>query len=998
MSVTTKSFNEPDHNRFFLRSDWLSFWLTFAISLIVYTLTLAPSVTLEDSGELIVAADYLGVPHPPGYPIWTVMSWFFQWIFNFVTYHGYPNPAWGVNFFSAFSGAVGCGALAMLISSSGRALLEAFDFSKVNLAEKTRAHFAAFAGLSAGLLFAFTQCMWSQSVIAEVYSMNIMFQSVVLLLLYRWTRQPENTNLLYTLVFLFGLGCTNHQTLMFMGPALAIAILFVDWKLFRDFAIVGVLLLVMVAAQKGLSATPGNPWAWITGPAKPGFWMWTAYALAIPLLGLFLPNGKKVCLTILLVYLGASFYGFMPLASEQNPPMNWGYARTWEGFIHAISRGQYERVVLAHVFSLRFLKQIGIFWLDLRAQFYWPIAVLAAIPLFFMPKLKKRENLWILTTLVAFVGVSIVFLVLQNPKLDIQNRFIGRVQYIQSHAIYSIWIGYGILLLMGWLESLVKNNPLTKVAGVTLVAILPLALIYKNYTDADQIRITGGSEMNGHDFGWQFGNWELQGVDGIKADLQAKHSPKEFEKLWASYPDKTYPQPMETNAVFFGGTDPGRFVPTYMIYSAKVRPDIYLITQNALADQTYMSTMRDMYGDQIYIPTQQDSNQAFNEYVEAVQSGKIQAGADVKIENGRVSIQGVTGVMKINALLSKDIFDKNQLITEPKTDEATRPSAAAIVPEHPVEGAPKTRAFYVEESYPMQWMYPYLTPHGLIMKLNNKPAPLTNELIAQDKGFWDWYTEYLLNDEKFIRDITARKTFSKLRNSIAGLYQARGKYKEAEYAFRQAIQLYDLSPEANFRLATLLKSEGRYPEAIELMQTLLDKDRLNEQVATFTESLKREKSIMDRLQDLNRRKAAGEKVPPEQILSLYAQLGQRKQAMNLATQMLNDPQTSPQILLNLAAFFEQQHDLNGTASALQKLIQKQPNNLNIRVTLAAVYSRLGRNDQCMSQLRAVVATGGTQWKLKLQQDKRLAHLRNLPEFQNLTRTAPANPALSPFLK
>jgi len=71
--------------------------------LVFYTLTLQPTVGLEDSGELIVASDFLGVPHPPGYPIWTLLTWFFQWVFHGVTFHGQPNPAWGVNFFSAFS-------------------------------------------------------------------------------------------------------------------------------------------------------------------------------------------------------------------------------------------------------------------------------------------------------------------------------------------------------------------------------------------------------------------------------------------------------------------------------------------------------------------------------------------------------------------------------------------------------------------------------------------------------------------------------------------------------------------------------------------------------------------------------------------------------------------------------------------------------------------------------------------------------------------------------
>ncbi len=985
---------QKDH--FYSRTDWIAFWVTFGISLIVYTLTLAPSVTLEDSGELIVAADYLGVPHPPGYPIWTVVSWFFQWIFGFVTYHGQPNPAWGVNFASAFTGAVACGVVAMLVSSSGKAILGSYNFAKENLIEKTREHFAGFAGVSSGLLFAFTQCMWSQSVIAEVYSMNIMFQSFVLLLLYQWMRQPEKMKPLYALAFLFGLGCTNHQTLMFMGPAMALAILVVDWRAFRDFAIVGLLILVMVIAQKILAETPNNPWLWVAGPEKPGFWFWNVYLLVMPLLGLFLPNGKKVCFTILLVYLGVAFYAYMPIASEQNPPMNWGYARTWEGFIHAVTRGQYERVILADVLSPRFLDQLGIFWLDLRAQFYWPIAILAAVPLFFMPKLKRRENLWIFVTFLAFAGVSIVFLVLQNPKLDIQNRFIGRVQYIQSHAIYSIWIGYGILLIMGALESFVKNNRYTKVIGVSLVAIMPLALIYKNYYDESQRVISGGAEMNGHDFGWQFGSWQLQGVDGIKADLLRKHGEEEFEKIWAEYPDPTYPLPMETNAIFFGGTDPGRFVPTYMIYSAKVRDDVYLITQNALADRTYMNTMRDMYGDQIYIPTSKDSDTAFNNYISAVQSGKIPAGADIKFDNGRVSVQGVGGVMRINALLSEEIFKKNQFITETKTDERTRPSAAAVVPENPIVGAPKARAFYVEESYPMPWMYPYMTPHGLIMKINNEPTELTDEMIKKDRDFWDWYTEYLISDPKFMRDITARKSFCKLRSSIASLYQARGKLAEAEYAYRQSIELYDLSPESTFRLASLLKVQGRYDEAIEVTEALLKKDALNEQIAIFYNGLKNESQNIGRLRDLEKRRAAGENIKPEELLQTYAQLGQQENAYKIAQEVLNDPKSTDQSLLSIAFFFERNKNIQATIITLQKLLERQPNNLDWRISLAALYSQINQMEMSMDEIRKIIATGGESWKAKMRTDQRLAHLRSNPVFRQLVMNQTANTSI--FLK
>lgn len=771
---------------FFRRSDWIAFGLTFLIALVVYTLTLAPTVTLEDSGELVVASDYLGVPHPPGYPIWSLLTWAFQWVFHGVTYHGYPNPAWAVNFFSGFAGALACGILAMLVSRSGMELLRSLKKETDVLGEKTESLFCATAGMAAGLLLAFSQGMWSQAVIAEVYTLNILFQTAVLLFLYRWMAEPDRPKPLFLMAFTFGLGLTNHQTLLFMGLAIGLAVFLRNIRLARDFAAVGVFYVLMVFLNKFGPVE----WQWTRGPGHFAFWFWSVYAVVVPVLGLFLPNGKTVCATYLLMLLGLSFYVYMPFASEQNPPINWGYPRTWEGFMHAITRGQYERVTLTDVFSLRFLQQIGAYLHDLRSQFFGPVALLAVLPFAFIVRVGRRNRNWLFTTLLAFVGVGIIFIILQNPKLDMQTLFIARVQYIQSHAIYAIWLGYGLLLLMAWLEALVGNNPFTKWLGTLMVFLLPFSLVAKNYFSEEQKRVVGGSEQNGHDFGWQFGNWQLRGVEGIKEDLwyYCDQDEEKFAEEWADYPNPEYPPPMGTNAIFFGGTDPGRFVPTYMIYCPQVRPDVYLITQNALADNTYMAVMRDLYGDQIWIPSQLDSNRAFNEYVEGIRSGKIQAGADVQMEGGRVQVQGVGGVMQINGILCKQIFDHNQFITEVKTDEATRQSGAAVVPRKPVlpDGSLRRRDFFVEESYVIPWMYPYLTPHGLIMKINNEKTDVTEAMIKNDREFWDWYVERLTGDEKFLRDVVARKTFSKLRSAIAGLYSARADQAAREHASARA--------------------------------------------------------------------------------------------------------------------------------------------------------------------------------------------------------------------
>ena len=90
----------------FQRQDWAAFAITTLITLMGYLWTLAPDVTLEDSGELAVASYYAGVPHPPGYPVWTIYSWLFTVLLPF------SNIAWRVAVSSAVTAALSSGILA----------------------------------------------------------------------------------------------------------------------------------------------------------------------------------------------------------------------------------------------------------------------------------------------------------------------------------------------------------------------------------------------------------------------------------------------------------------------------------------------------------------------------------------------------------------------------------------------------------------------------------------------------------------------------------------------------------------------------------------------------------------------------------------------------------------------------------------------------------------------------------------------------------------------
>lgn len=990
-------FFEKQEGAFFRRVDLNAFWTTFAISFAAYFYTIAPTVTLEDSGELAVASDYLGVPHPPGYPIWTLLTWFFQWIFHWVRYYGqpdsnlmlvlkslkdvfdgggfqgHPNPAWSVGLCSAFFGAFACALFALLISRSGADILRGVKKTTEVIGLGTESLICWVGGVTGGLLFCFSPVLWSQSTIVEVYALNAFFMVLTVLLMYRWMCRPHEDATLYLTGFIFGLGLTNHQALLFVLPALMAAMWYRDRALFRD-CLAGAFWLIA-----GIIFFKVTKLGEITSPealrTKQTMITVGLLFVAAPA-GLFLierklmTEWKRFLILALVAGLGLSFYAYLPFSSEQNPPMNWGYPRTMEGFWHAISRGQYEKIDPAENFR-QALANPGYFWRMLHdvifdpegyvsvvVQFTWGISLFALVPFVFLRRVSRMARDWMVVTLVCFISLTIIFLIFQWPKLDVQTLFIGRVQYIQAHAVFAIWISYGLIFALAYLDTLLKGRRLPVYAGVALVAALPVVPVLKNAYDDSFINLVGSAEQNEHDFGWQFGAWQLEGARAILAEID------EAEKATFPFPDASYPPPMTTNAIFYGGTDPGRFVPTYMIYSAHFREDVYLITQNALADNTYMNVMRDLYGDRIWIPSQQDSNYAFQKYVEDVRSGRVAAGAEVSFEGGRVSVQGVQGVMTINGILARMIFEANK----DKHD------------------------FYVEESYVIPWMYPYLTPHGLIMKINRDQVPeLSQETIKNDRAFWNWYTPRLLSNTKFHRDVVARKTFSKLRSAIAGVYAYRRLFDESEHAFKQAIDLYPLSPEANFRLADIYMQQFRFTQARTVIEEFLKGDPENDKVEEFLVQIKDLEVADARRRELEGQMAQGANV--EQALELadiYRRMNLNQLFESLTMNVIRQDNLPTEVILRVANMYAQMNRADLLATALERFLQKDPNNARVWLDYAGTQAIMQKVKESMQSLRRAIELGGEPIRDIVRKDPRFNAVRESPEFKALVPPVQAN--------
>ncbi|MBL69197.1 MAG: hypothetical protein CMO74_12240 [Verrucomicrobiales bacterium] len=212
---------------FFKRTDWLAFAAATVVTLLVYLYTLAPNVTLEDSGELATASMYAGVPHAPGYPLWTIYSWAFTKIIPF------GNMAWRVGISSAVAAALACGLTALMISRGSRLFFDSIE-SLRGMAEQARQSISVAAGFAGGAIFGFSGFMWSQAVIVEVYTLSTFTFAGVLCLLMRWYFIPERNWALYAAYLVFGLCLANHQTLLLAAVAIELLILMRHREIGRD--------------------------------------------------------------------------------------------------------------------------------------------------------------------------------------------------------------------------------------------------------------------------------------------------------------------------------------------------------------------------------------------------------------------------------------------------------------------------------------------------------------------------------------------------------------------------------------------------------------------------------------------------------------------------------------------------------------------------------------------------------------------------------------------
>src|SRR5919198_3548606 len=163
----------------------------FLMAVILYSWTLAPTVTLTDSGELIVVARGLGIAHPPGVPLWIVLA-------HLASLVPFGNVAVRINFSSALFAALACSMLALAVAelTITASYLAMSKRRKRVTPESKAAEESGLArlliiapALGAGLLMMVSRTLWSYATITEVYALNTLLILVIFFLMLRWRRR-----------------------------------------------------------------------------------------------------------------------------------------------------------------------------------------------------------------------------------------------------------------------------------------------------------------------------------------------------------------------------------------------------------------------------------------------------------------------------------------------------------------------------------------------------------------------------------------------------------------------------------------------------------------------------------------------------------------------------------------------------------------------------------------------------------------------------------------
>ena len=324
-------------------------WITFAIALTIFWLTVEPTISFWDAGEYIATSAMLEVGHPPGAPLYQMLGAFFSIFTTDATQIAYM-----VNLMSVFSSA-----FAVLFMFWSLTLLLRNHILK-DKASDTMVLGSAMIG---SLAFAVTDSFWFNAVEAEVYAMTTMLMSLMFYLGLLWERdmlKPRGNRWLILISFIIGLSFGVHFLGLLTIPAIGLLWYFKHYKkitplnfILANVAVVAVLLFVFLFLGPNTLAIFGQLEIFFVNDIGLPFNYGTIIvfvlivALFIYLITLSrkrnLPLLNTITLSIAFILIGFSSWVMLPIRSNAGVPINENRPEDARSLLAYYNREQYPK-------------------------------------------------------------------------------------------------------------------------------------------------------------------------------------------------------------------------------------------------------------------------------------------------------------------------------------------------------------------------------------------------------------------------------------------------------------------------------------------------------------------------------------------------------------------------------------------------------------------------------------------------------------------------------
>ena len=280
---------------------------------------------------------------------------------------------------------------------------------------------------------------------------------------------------------------------------------------------------------------------------------------------------------------------------------------------------------------------------------------------------------------------------------------------------------------------------------------------------------------------------------------------------------------LKPGMIYVGGTDSGMFIPN-MLNATSDGDQHVVLTQNALADSSYLDYLSYLYGDQLKTLTADQSQQAFSQYMEDAQRRyqhdqqfpdepkQLLPGENITVTDGKVSVSGQTAVMAINENLFQRLVLQNPGVS-----------------------------FAIEQSFPFSSTYPGAVPLGPIMQVGSPVAALglSPDTAQQAVSYWQNTTQQLLANPEAAGSADTLKTYSHDATTQADMLAANQQPGAAEQTYNLASQLSPTNFEAIAGLSTVLYQNGQPDQAIQILNDFAQRNpaqqaAVNQQRSTLT--------------------------------------------------------------------------------------------------------------------------------------------------------------------